>query len=77
MPSHLIPYDALVEITGMKMPSAQARWFKNQFGVDVPRRHDRKVVLTWSVFEALQAHKLGLTSIPPIVERPEVCSPFA
>nr|WP_277990350.1 DUF4224 domain-containing protein [Pandoraea sp. LA3] len=67
----------MVEITGMKMPSAQARWFKHEFGVEVPRRYDRKIVLTWSVFEALQARKLGLSTIAPIVDRPEVCSPFA
>lgn len=78
MPPGLIHYEDLVAITGRKMPSAQARWFKTEFGVDVPQRTDRKVILSWAMFEALQAQKLGLVIAKPMApsQRPTVCSPF-
>lgn len=52
----------LEEVTGKKRCSAQATWFKRQFDIDVVRRGDGTIVLTWATFEALQARKAGLTN---------------
>lgn len=65
MDARLMSETDLQEVTGKKRGSAQAAWFKRQFNVDVTRRGDGTIVLTWATFEALQARKAGLTSANP------------
>lgn len=63
--------DRLREITGRHQPSAQARWFKRHFGVDVD--YDRQgPIITAAAFEALVMRKLGLASIQNTPLRPTV-----
>ncbi|WP_063902184.1 DUF4224 domain-containing protein [Burkholderia stagnalis] len=50
----------LEQVSGKKRYSAQAKWFKAQFDVDVPQRADGSIVLTWETFTALGEAKLGL-----------------
>jgi hypothetical protein len=59
----------LVKVTGKTRYAKQAEWFKREFGVDVPRRDDHSVVMTWATFEALNARKAGLGST---VAKPKV-----
>jgi hypothetical protein len=75
MSEHLMSAADLERVTGKKRYSKQAAWFKDQFGVDVPRRHDHSVVMTWATYEALSAKKAGLGASAP--RRAQVCSPFA
>ncbi|MEX3763138.1 DUF4224 domain-containing protein [Paraburkholderia phenoliruptrix] len=48
-------------ITGLKRHTKQADWFKREYGVEVVRRDDRTVVMTWAIFEALNAKRYGIT----------------
>jgi Asp/Glu/hydantoin racemase len=49
----------LKEITGLSQSSAQARWFKDHFGINVPC--DRLgPIITQAVFEKLVERKCGL-----------------
>lgn len=54
--------DELVQITGKRRHSKQAEWFKNQFGIDVVRSADGRLIVTWQTYEALNARKNGLTA---------------
>lgn len=60
-------------VTGMKRYSKQAAWFKVQFGVDVPRRADGSVVLTWATYEAMGARKAGIGPNGVATPRVELC----
>lgn len=63
----------LERVTGYKQYTAQVRWFKRQFGVDVPRRTDGSIVFLWTTFAALDARRAGLTPAEPAArERPEL-----
>jgi hypothetical protein len=55
----------LEQVTGYKRYSAQVRWFKQQFGADVPRRTDGSIVLLWATFLAMEARKYGLLPADP------------
>lgn len=72
MSERLMEAADLERVTGKKRYSKQAEWFKTEFGVDVPRRDDHSVVMTWAAYEALCLRKMGLTSTsapgPAIVE---------
>jgi Domain of unknown function (DUF4224) len=74
MDSRLMNDEDLLEITGKKRHSKRAEWFKNQFGVEVPRRADGSIVITWATFEALQGKKVGTLFVDPAIgrERPPV-----
>lgn len=67
MDSRLLSDDDLVQITGKKRCSTQAAWFKRQFGVDVVKRANGHIIMTWATFEALTAKKAGVltSSAPP------------
>ncbi|VWD22170.1 hypothetical protein BCO18442_04000 [Burkholderia contaminans] len=52
--------DDLEEVTRKKRYSKQADWFKDQYGVDVARRGDGSLVLTWETFRAMNDRKAGL-----------------
>jgi hypothetical protein len=52
--------EELVRITGKRRHSKQAEWFKAQFGIDVVRAGDGKLIVTWATFEALNAKKNGI-----------------
>ncbi|KVP77480.1 hypothetical protein WJ92_02550 [Burkholderia ubonensis] len=67
----------LEQVSGKKRYSTQAKWFKTQFDVDVPRRADGSIVLTWETFRALSDAKVGLRTPEPApavrsTERPPV-----
>lgn len=62
MDSRLISDHDLIEITGKKRCSRQAAWFKQQFGIDVVRRADGHIIITWAAFEALQARRAGIAT---------------
>lgn len=55
----LSPQD-LVQITGKKRSSAQATWFKQNFGVDPVRRADGTVVMTAETIESLMRKRMGI-----------------
>lgn len=65
MDTRLMSEKDLEEVTHKKRSAAQASWFKREFGIEVVRRGDGTIVLTWATFEALQARKAGLTSATP------------
>lgn len=51
--------DRLVEITGLKRKTAQARWFRIYLSVDVPM--DRiGIIMTDTAYEKLLEKRLGL-----------------
>ncbi|KVO11766.1 DUF4224 domain-containing protein [Burkholderia ubonensis] len=66
----------LEQVSGKKRYSAQASWFRDQFGVDVPRRADGSIALTWEAFRMLTEKKLGLLAadsrVEPVFERPPI-----
>ena len=66
----------LKEVSGKTRYTAQAAWFKAQFGVDVPRRDDGSIALTWETFQVLTEAKLGLRAAEKrteaIQERPPI-----
>ncbi|MDR6383990.1 DUF4224 domain-containing protein [Paraburkholderia caribensis] len=66
--------DDLRDVTGKKRHSKQAEWFRHQFGIEVPKRHDGSIVITWATFEALQNKKVGTLRVDPGIplERPPV-----
>lgn len=51
--------EQLLEITGLSLPSAQARWFRQQFGVTLPADR-RGPIITAQAFEGLVAKQCGL-----------------
>lgn len=53
----------LEEVTRKKRYSKQAGWFKDQYGVEVARRGDGSIVLTWETFRAMNDRKAGLLSV--------------
>lgn len=62
MDSRLLSDDDLVQITGKRRYSTQAAWFKREFGIDVVRRADGRIIITWAAFEALQARRAGFNT---------------
>jgi hypothetical protein len=74
MDARLMTDADLLEITGKQRHSQQAEWFRLQFGVEIRRRSDGRIVVTWATFEALQAKKTG--TLPgatlSVEERPPV-----
>ncbi|WAL80998.1 DUF4224 domain-containing protein [Pandoraea sp. XJJ-1] len=72
MDSRLISDDDLVQITGKKRCSAQAAWFKKELGVEVTRRSNGHVIMTWATFEALQAKKAGVLPGSAATTRPAI-----
>ncbi|WP_175777471.1 DUF4224 domain-containing protein [Burkholderia anthina] len=66
----------LEQATGKKRYGAQAAWFKAQFNVEVPRRDDGSIALTWETFRLLAEAKLGLRTAEAraeaVFERPRI-----
>lgn len=62
---HLMTDEALVRVTGFVRYGKQAEWFKHEFGITVVRAADGKLVMTWALFDALQAKAAGLRSDAP------------
>jgi hypothetical protein len=58
------------EVTGLKMPSAQARWFKDCFGITVVQAADRRIILSWAAFENLMARRVGTQPVAEEQRRP-------
>ena len=50
----------LEDVTHLKRYSKQAEWFRRTFGVDVVRRDDGSIVMTWATYEALNAKRAGV-----------------
>lgn len=66
--------EQLQKLTGRKNRSAQARWFKAHFGVDVPC-DQAGPIMTEQTYQDLLAKQCGLYSGPqaqPAVRRPTV-----
>ena len=66
--------EQLQKLTGRKNRSAQARWFKTHFGVDVPCDQSGPI-MTEQTYQELLAKQCGLYSGPqaqPQVRRPSV-----
>ena len=66
--------EQLQKLTGRKNRSAQARWFKAHFGVDVPCDQSGPI-MTEQTYQDLLAKQCGLYSGPqaqPAVRRPTV-----
>ncbi|KWO78488.1 DUF4224 domain-containing protein [Burkholderia ubonensis] len=75
MPNDILTAEELEQITGKKRYSAQANWFKAQFGVDVPRRADGSIVMTKDTFEKLLQKRLGIAitqTEPEDLSRPPI-----
>jgi hypothetical protein len=69
--ARLLSPEDLIRVTGAKRYSKQRRWFKDQFGIEVPRRANGSVVMTWATFEGLLRKKHGLPLEPvPAPKRP-------
>jgi Domain of unknown function (DUF4224) len=60
MQPNLLTADELIRVTGAKRYTKQWRWFREQFGVDVPRRDDGSIVMTWDTLNALIAKRVGV-----------------
>ncbi len=60
MHSRLMELADLKRVTGKTRYSKQAEWFKQTFGVDVPRDGNGAIVMTWQTFEALSAKRAGV-----------------
>jgi len=60
MHSRLMELADLKRVTGKTRYSKQVEWFKQTFGVDVPRDGNGAIVMTWQTFEALSAKRAGL-----------------
>lgn len=79
MPFKLLSAEELEEVTGKKRASAQASWFKQNFGVEPVRRGDGTVVMTAETLEALMRKRMGIpapATPDSIRERPPVYSRF-
>lgn len=71
--TRLLSANDLFEITGKARYTKQAEWFKHQFGVDVARAANGKLVVTWATFEALNAKKNGLSTGGVDAGKVELC----
>ncbi|WP_296652773.1 DUF4224 domain-containing protein [Paraburkholderia sp.] len=60
MSEQLMKQVDLVHITGKKRYSKQVEWFKRMFSVDVVRRDDGSIVMTWATYESLSARRVGI-----------------
>lgn len=69
----LLSAEQLYKITGKKRAHCQHAWFKQQFGVDLPRTADR-VIISPQLFEQLQAKRAGLAAAPAVADRPRIYS---
>lgn len=63
--------EALQLITGLKRKSAQASWFREYMGVEVPCDHQGPI-LTEAAYEALLAKRLGISGGGNGPDRPTV-----
>jgi hypothetical protein len=61
----------LVEVTGKRRPHCQKAWFKAEFGVDLPA-NSKRVIISWQLFEQLQAKRAGLLPSDSPKDRPRV-----
>lgn len=61
--------EKLHEITGLSLPSAQARWFRQHYGIALPADR-RGPIITAQAFEGLVAKRCGLTVVE--AARPQV-----
>jgi hypothetical protein len=73
MMARLMTPDDLLDVTGRKRHSAQARWFRQQFSIDVAQRANGSIVMTWETFEAVQARKAGFTHRGSAGSNVELC----
>ena len=71
----LMSIDVLQDMTKKKRPHAQAAWFAREFGVILPHNSE-SVIISWHLFEQLEARKAGLLSqaVPAEPERPKLYS---
>lgn len=70
MSDHLMTPDALERVTGYKRKSDQASWFRRTFGIEPITAANGAVIMSWAIFDSLQARKNGLTSDSRSSDRP-------
>ncbi|MDR5777373.1 MULTISPECIES: DUF4224 domain-containing protein [unclassified Caballeronia] len=70
MGDRLLTHADLAEVTGLLQRNKQADWFAENFAINVVRRNDGLVVMTWDTFELLLARKYRLDSGPIAELRP-------
>jgi hypothetical protein len=66
MDSRLMTDDDLAIVTGKRRFGKQAEWFKDAFGVELVKSATGRPVITWALFEALQAKAAGLRGDGPV-----------
>ncbi len=66
--------EELLKITGRKLPSAQVRWFKNHYGVDIQHDEDGPII-TEEAFKALVMKQMGLYTKDQAKPRPQLRLP--
>lgn len=69
MSERLMSAEDLANATGFVRYSKQVEWFKRELRVDVVRRSDGSPVITWALFDALQAKRAGLSSETAVKQR--------
>jgi hypothetical protein len=63
--------EQLHSITGLQQPAAQARWFRQRLGAEIPY-DERGPIITDKAFEALVAQRCGVATQPGEKARPRV-----
>ncbi|MGE5623103.1 MAG: DUF4224 domain-containing protein [Bacillota bacterium] len=69
----LLTAEQLHKITGKKRSHCQQAWFKEAFGVLLPRNTER-VIVSRQLFESLQAKRAGLIQSDVPADRPKIYS---
>lgn len=64
----LMSDEDLAAVTGLQRYSKQCEWFRDRFGVEPVRVDNGRPIVTWAVFEALQARHFGVgaASVPAV-----------
>ncbi|KAI3591613.1 hypothetical protein D9X30_3438 [Cupriavidus sp. U2] len=70
MDNRLMSEQDLRDVTGLKRPKLQMLWFERHFGVTPVQRADRRIIMTWAAFEALQAKRAGVLPTAETNQRP-------
>ncbi len=58
-------------ITGRERPHAQAKWFRDHYGIDLPR-DERGPIMTKDTFDKLVEQRAGISAGPASKPRPRV-----
>ncbi|CAE6697047.1 DUF4224 domain-containing protein [Paraburkholderia domus] len=70
MSEHLMAPADLERITGYKRKAEQVSWFRRTFGIEPITAANGAIIMSWAIFDSLQARKNGLVSDASMRERP-------